>query len=257
MSSIEKKLNDFQKLQALQQRPHWMNKLHPLGKLFVSVLYIFTVVSVGKYDLSRLILLAIYPVFGFVIGELSLRQGIYRMRLILPLVIFVGIFNPFFDREILLTLNGIGISGGMISMITLMIKGIFSVLAVYILIATTSIEEICYALRCIHVPKIIVIVILLIDRYFYIMGQEADRIFNAYRLRAPKQKGIHYSAWGTLVGMWLIRCMDRAEIVYESMLLRGFKGDFNTDKKVLRSIDFIYPVVWIIIFVVIRNLIRL
>ncbi len=253
MSSIEKNLNEYQKLQTLQQRPHWMNELHPLGKLLISVLFIFTVVSVDKYDLSRLIMLAVFPVFGFVIGDLSLREGLYRMRIILPLVIFVGIFNPFLDKEVLLVLGGVEITGGVISMLTLMLKGFLSVLAVYILIATTSIEEICYALRCLHIPKIIVIVILLIDRYFYIMGQEADRISNAYRLRAPKQKGIHYSAWGTLVGMWLIRCMDRAEIVYESMLLRGFKGDFNTDKKELKPIDIIYPVIWIAVFISIRH----
>ena len=165
-----------------------MNRLHPLGKLLVCVIYIVTVASIDKYDLQRLILMAVFPVFGFVVGELSFKDGIYRMRLILPLVIFVGIFNPFFDREVLMTIGqktdpatgmlvgGIPVTGGVISMITLMLKGIFSVLSAYILIAITSIEEICYALRKLHVPRVIVIVILLIYRYFGLMGAEADRI---------------------------------------------------------------------------------
>ena len=93
---------------------------------------------------------------------------------------------------------------------------------------------------------------MLIERYFYIMGEEADRIVTAYKLRAPKQKGIHYSAWGTLVGMWLIRSMDRAGIVYESMLLRGFKGDFSFKHKAVRPLDIIYPLVWICIWVIIK-----
>ena len=253
MDSIEKRLHEFQKIQELWQRSHWMNDLHPLGKLLVTVLYIFTVVSINKYDLAPLILMSLYPIFGFIVGELSLRMGIYRMRLVLPLVIFAGILNPFFDREILFYVGSIGISGGVVSMLTLMLKGIYAVLAAYILIATTSIEKLCHALRLLHVPRIIVIVILLIERYFYIMGEEADRIFTAYRLRAPKQKGIHYSAWGTLVGMWLIRSMDRAGIVYESMLLRGFKGDFESDDIRIRPFDIIYTVVWIAIFIAIRH----
>ncbi len=137
-------------------------------------------------------------------------------------------------------------------MLTLMLKGIFAVLSAYILIATTSIEDICYALRCIHVPKIIVTVILLIDRYFIIMGREASRITEAYALRAPRQKGIHYSAWGTLVGQWLLRSMDRANAVYESMMLRGFDGDIKMEKRKVTAEDVLYPIFWGTLFIVIR-----
>ena len=253
MSSIEKNILELNKLQNLQQRSHWMNDLHPLGKLLLSIFYIFIAVSFHKYSLAPLIVMAIYPLFGFIVGELSFKEGIYRMRLILPLVIFVGIFNPFFDKKIILEVAGIGVSGGVISMLTLMLKGFYSVLSAYILIATTSIDDICYALRVLHVPRQIVIVIMLIYRYFGVMAAEADRITTAYMLRAPKQKGIHYKAWGTLVGQWLLRSMDRAEDVYESMLLRGFKGDFTMKKHKVRPLDVAYPIIWTIIFIGIRH----
>lgn len=242
------------RLQNLQQRSHWMNNLHPLGKLLVCVVYIFVVASFDKYDLSGIILMAVFPVFGFVAGELSFKEGLYRMRLILPLVLFVGIFNPFFNREVLFLIPGIlvPVTGGVVSILTLMLKGFYCVLSAYILIVTTSIEEICYALRLLHVPKIIVMVILLIDRYFGLMGNEADRIATAYMLRAPSQKGIHYKAWGTLVGQWLLRSMDRAGNVYESMMLRGFKGDFSFKRRGAKSTDMIYPIFWICAFVLIR-----
>ncbi|MBQ9632470.1 MAG: cobalt ECF transporter T component CbiQ, partial [Lachnospiraceae bacterium] len=214
MSSIEKQLLELQRIQNLQQRAHWMNRLHPAGKLLLGLVYILIVVSLDKYDLCRALALSVYPIFGFIIGELSLKEGLYRMRLILPLVVFVGIFNPFFDRQILFRIGSFGVTGGVLSMATLMLKGLYAVLSAYILIATTSIEEICYALRLVHVPRIIVMVVMLIDRYIVIMGQEADRIQTAYRLRAPSQKGIHYKAWGTLVGQWLLRSMDRANLVY-------------------------------------------
>ncbi len=259
MKSIEAHLHELDKIQNLQQRFHWMNRLHPLGKLLVCVIYILTVASVDKYDLQRLLLLAVYPVFCFIVGELSLKDGFYRMRLILPLVIFVGIFNPFFDREVVFRIGadasgtgGVPVTSGMISMVTLMLKGLFSVLAAYILIAITSIEEICYALRLIHVPRIIVIVILLIYRYFGLMGNEANRIATAYLLRAPSQKGIHYKAWGTLVGQWLLRSMDRAGVVYESMMLRGFSGDFRVTRRRADIKDMLYPLVWITVLMVIR-----
>ena len=252
MSSIEKNLNELSKIQEMQQRSHWMNELHPLGKLLVSVLYIVLVASINKYDIVILILMSVYLMFIFVIGDLSFRDGIYRMRLVLPLVIFVGIFNPFFDKTVLFYIGKIGITTGMLSMLTLVIKGVYTVLAAYSLIITTSIDDICYAFGCIKMPKIMILVIMLIYRYFGVMAEEAGRITTAYSLRAPSQKGIQYSAWGTLVGQWLLRSMDRAERVYESMLLRGFKGDFNTVKKKVKKTDIIFPVVWIVIFILIR-----
>lgn len=260
MSSIENQLRELDRLQNLQQRSHWMNRLHPLGKLLVCVFYIVIVASFHKYALSQLILMAVFPVFGFIAGELSFKEGLYRMRLILPLVIFVGIFNPFFDRTPLFTLGAAGaeasaivITGGVISMITLMLKGFYSVLSAYLLIATTSIDEICYALRLLHIPKVVVIVIMLIYRYFGLMGNEADRITTAYKLRAPSQNGIHYKAWGTLVGQWLLRSIDRAGVVYESMLLRGFRGDFVVPRRKVRAVEMLYPICWILLFVLIRS----
>ena len=252
MNSIEKNINELNKLQNLQQRSHWMNELHPRGKLLLSVLYIFIVVSFDKYKVVPLIVMSVYPFFGFIAGELSFKEGIYRMRLILPLVLFVGIFNPFFDKQIVGMIGSVPVTGGVLSMFTVMLKGFYSVLAVYILIATTSIDDICYALRILHLPKVLVIVIMLIYRYFGIMAIEADRIMTAYKLRAPHQNGIHYKAWGTLVGQWLLRSMDRAENVYESMLLRGFTGDFRIRKKKVRIADILYPIIWLLAFAFVR-----
>ncbi len=252
MKSIEDHLHELNKLQNLQQRSHWMNKLHPLGKLLVCVFYIFTVASIDKYDLSGVILMAVFPAFGFIFGDLSFKDGLYRMRIILPLVLFVGLFNPFFDRQIMFYVSGVPVTGGVISMITLMLKGFYCVLSAYVLIATTSIEEICYALRVLHVPRVIVLVILLIYRYFGLMGNEAARIATAYMLRAPSQKGIHYKAWGTLVGQWLLRSMDRAGEVYDSMVLRGFKGEFWVKRKGAGFKDMIYPISWLLVFILIR-----
>ena len=229
-----------------------MNDLHPLGKLLLSVLYIFIVVSFNKYALVPLIVMSVYPIFGFIVGELSFKEGIYRMRVILPLVLFVGIFNPFVDKQVIGHIGVLEITGGVLSMLTVMIKGFYSVLSVYILIATTSIDDICYALRMLRLTRVMVIVVMLIYRYFGVMAVEADRIMTAYKLRAPSQNGIHYKAWGTLVGQWLLRSMDKAERVYESMLLRGFTGDFRIRKKKVRIPDVLYPVIWIAIFLVIR-----
>lgn len=251
--SIDSRLREINQINLLQQRDKGVNLIHPLVKLSVTMIYILFAVSLDKYALSRLLGFAIYPFLVYNMADLRIKDAFYRMRLILPIVMAVGIFNPLLDRRILLTVGGLGISGGVISMITLMLKGIYAVLAAYALIATTSIEDICYALRCIKVPKVIVTVVLLIYRYLFILVEEAGKISAAYSLRAPSQKGLAYKTWGPLVGQWLLRSMDRAEEVYAAMCLRGFNGEFTyAPRKRAVQRDIIYFVIWTAVFVLLR-----
>ena len=139
-------------------------------------------------------------------------------------------------------------------MITLMLKGVFSVLASYFLVATTSIDKICYSLRLIHVPEILVTQIMLTYRYIVLLLKEVNRITDAYSLRAPGQKGIHFRVWGSLTGQLLLRSMDRATIVYESMLLRGYNGNFTyigEEDKVTMT-DVVYLILFGVLFVFLR-----
>ncbi len=62
----------------------------------------------------------------------------------------------------------------------------------------------------------------------------------AYKLRAPGQKGIHVSAWGSFLGQLLLRSMDRAEEIYTAMKMRGFNGEFiYSEKKKFKYSDLV------------------
>ena len=55
-----------------------------------------------------------------------------------------------------------------------------TVIAIYILIITTTIDRVCMALRKIHIPEIIVMIIQLIYRYINVLLKETKRIVEAY-----------------------------------------------------------------------------
>ena len=119
----------------------------------------------------------------------------------------VGLFNPFFDRAPQLYLGAVAVSGGVISMVSLMLKGVLCLTASFLLIATTPIDSLCAALRRLHVPSLLVTLLLLTYRYVGVMTEEVAVMTDAYRLRAPGQKGIHISAWGSFLGQLLLRSM--------------------------------------------------
>lgn len=230
MSKIRKAVLEIHKMDELSARDQWVNRVHPLVKLLLTIFYLILLLSMGKYQLAGVLLMAVYPVVGFSLSELKLRECVYRFRMVLPLIFLMGLLNPFFDRQVIAYWGGIPVTGGVLSMITLLLKGIFALSAGYLLIAATSITDICLALRILHIPKIFVTMVLLIYRYLFVLFEEAELMTQAYMLRAPGQKGIHYSAWGSFIGQLLLRSIDRAQTVYESMCLRGYQGEFHPEK---------------------------
>lgn len=253
MSKIGSAIQEIHRIDAIATRDQWMNNLHPLVKLVLTVSYIALVTSFSKYDVVGLAGMIVYPIAGFMLSELSFWDSVKRLRLVLPLVCLLGILNPFFDKNVLL-IGGVRVSAGVLSMITLMLKGVFSVLASYLLIATTSVEKLCYALRLLHIPQGIITQFMLTYRYITVLLEEADRITQAYALRAPKQKGVHFKVWGSLTGQLLLRSMDRAGTVYESMLLRGYSGDYRYMREALavRGQDIAYGLFWLCVIVLFR-----
>ena len=226
MDKLSQAQRELREMDALAAQDSPIHRLHPLCKLLVTVCYIVTVVSFSKYDFTGLVVMVLYPVLMFQAAGIPVGTCFYKLRFVLPLVCAVGLANPFLDRTPMLRLGIVTITGGMISMVTLMLKGVFSLMASFLLIATTPMDSLCAALRKLHVPQVLTTLLLLTYRYIGVMLEEVTVMTEAYRLRAPGQKGIHISAWGSFLGQLLLRSMDRAQELYDSMLLRGFRGEF-------------------------------
>ncbi|MXP78451.1 cobalt ECF transporter T component CbiQ [Lachnospiraceae bacterium WCA-9-b2] len=253
MSRISEAISDLHKMDMEAEKNGWLQGLHPLPKLLVTILFILLTVSFGKYDLSGLLKMGVYLIITYVLGDISIKQLLKRMKLVLAFVCLIGIWNPFFDREILFSLGNLSVTGGMISMVTLMVKGVYAVSASYLLMVTTSMEDLCYALRKIGVPKTFVTILMLVYRYIIVLLKEIERMMDGYMLRAPKQKGLHYKVWGTMIGQLLLRSMDRAQTVYDSMMLRGYNGEFHLRcKRAARRLDYLYTVGWSAALLIVR-----
>ena len=226
MNKMEKALSELGHMDELAVQESPVHGMNATAKLLSTVIYILIVMSFDKYDLSGLIPMVLWPVLLYQMSGIPVRTCFYKLRIVLPLVMAVGLFNPFFDREIMLHLGNIGVSGGVISMLTLMLKGVLCLMSSFLLVATTPFDSICAALRSMHFPATLTTLLLLTYRYVGVMREEVAVMTDAYHLRAPGQKGIHVSAWGSFLGQLLLRSMDRAEALYHSMLLRGFRGEY-------------------------------
>lgn len=200
-------------------------KIHPLAKFLTTILFLVLVTSCARDHLDVVLAMGVWLYAYALIGGLSAGQCFRKMWGLFALLFFVGIANPILDRVPALTVGHVVISRGMIAFVSLFLKGALALLSAYFLAVTTGMNGILSALLKLKVPVLLINVIYLIYRYLGLMIQEASDVWTAYRLRAPGQKGIHFSVWGSLVGSMMIRSMDKAEKVYQSMELRGYKPE--------------------------------
>ena len=252
-NKITNALNEIHEIDELTELDSPVHRFSALFKLLVTIIYIGFVVSFDKYALSAMIPMILYPILMFSLSGIPVRLCLYKMRFILPLVMAVGIFNPFFDHTLLLVIGNMTVTGGWISMVTLMLKGVLSLMASFILISTTKIDDICAALRFLHIPSVLVSMFLLTYRYIFIMMDEVSVMTTAYHLRAPNQKGIAFSAWGSFLGQLLLRSMDRAERIYQGMELRGFRNEFYYSGKIrFQNTDWVFLIGFLLFFILCR-----
>ncbi|MCB2185264.1 MAG: cobalt ECF transporter T component CbiQ [Deltaproteobacteria bacterium] len=111
-------------------------------------------------------------------------------------------------------------------LITLKANAIFLVLLT--LLSTTPAPEIFHALAHLKVPAKLVSLFLMFHRYLFVMHGEYTRLRQAMKVRcfAPGTNLHTYRTYAMLVGMLLVRSLERAERVYQAMLCRGFQGTF-------------------------------
>lgn len=245
--------NTFRLFDELASRKTIVHRLHPVTKLLTTLAFLIATLSFGKYEVAALLPLVLYPLTLIILADLPAGQLLKRMLPVAPLALGIGVFNPLFDRSPALTVGTLIVSGGWVSLITIMLRFGLTVLAGLILIATSGLNELAGALLKLRLPRPLVTQLLFMYRYLSVLGEEAARIARAYSLRALEKSGIQFNAWGSLAGQLLLRSIDRAERIYQAMLCRGFDGRINLPRRDrFEWRDLLYFLGWVVFFGAVR-----
>lgn len=241
-------------LDSLSYKDTFVHRLDPRVKLIVSFTFILFVVSFPKYELSGLMPFFIYPVFLLTTGDIPFRVIAKKVLFVSPFAIFIGIFNPLLDTDVIITPFGVPVTGGWISFVSIIIKFILTVSTSLLLIATTSFSGLCEALERLKLPRAFVIQLLFLYRYLFVLLEEALRMVRAREARSSGKRGKDVKTFIRLISVLLIRTVERAERIYQAMLSRGFRGEIKVLKRYkLGPRDIFFAVSSIVIFYVFRN----
>ncbi|MEW6622952.1 MAG: cobalt ECF transporter T component CbiQ [Bacillota bacterium] len=253
MSSITGSFYNIRLLDELAEKKTMIHGIHPLIKILTTFVYLVITVSFHRYEISGLLPLVFYPVIVITLADIPVVPLLKRMMIAAPFIIVMGAFNPLFDTNPVLITSRLQISGGWISFVSILIKGILTILAAFLLISTTGMTRIASALRSLKIPRVFIMQLLLTYRYIAVLVEEVSRTVRAYSSRSPGEKGIKFAAWGSLTGQLLLRSMERAQRIYQSMCCRGFSGEYHVGENKRISLgDMAYFLGWSLFFIIVR-----
>lgn len=149
-----------------------------------------------------------------------------RVKVILPLVIFVAACVPFVRGGATVEVGPLSLSEtGVATFALVTAKASIGAVGAVLLGATTSFPDILHGLERLRVPRLLVVIAAFMYRYVFVIADEARRMRAALAARAyrPRHLG-QVAALGRMVTALFLRSYERGERVYLAMLARGYAG---------------------------------
>jgi cobalt/nickel transport system permease protein len=176
-----------------------------------------------------------------VLSRVPVTYILKRCLIVLPFILMASAFYP-----LSVVIEGEVQPSAKIDLYILPAIIIFSkaLLAVLLLIILTSAERfhrLLLALRKLKMPRIIGTISALLYRYIFLLIDEALKTSRARESRTPgKLRMSRMKVYGNQIATIFIRSWDRSEIIYKSMLSRGFQGEYpGMEKLDLSALDLI------------------
>jgi cobalt/nickel transport system permease protein len=253
MGSIDGTLLDFKNLDQMADGDTIIHRLDPRAKVLVTFVFVISVVSCGKYELAALLPFFLFPVFMATLGNIPILYLAKKIIVIIPFAFMVGMFNPLFDRQVVLHMGALGITGGWISFASIMLRAVLTISAALLLVAVTGFPGICAALERMGMPQPFAVQLLFLYRYIFVLAEEGRQMSRARELRTFGTRGRGISVYGSMIGHLLLRTWMRAERIHMAMLARGFSGAFHTRRQFcLGILEAFFILGWCLFFITAR-----
>jgi len=206
----------------------WLDRVDPRLRVVAAVVWcVMAVVADGAAAVGVILAAGL---LGIVLSGLSLRETLARLlplnllMLVLAVLLPLGTPGPALVQLGPLAFSRTGLLlAGMVAL-----KGNAIMLVLLALLGRLNVSTLGHALAHLRVPEKLIHLLLLMVRYVGVLQAEYRRLRAAMKARAfhARMDRHTYRTFGYLVGMLLVRSVDRAERVLAAMKCRGFRGRF-------------------------------
>jgi len=188
-----------------------IHRLPPALKLGASLALVLTVVLVPPARPAALVGLAVVLAVVAVLSRIPVLFLVGRLILLEPVVLGVaslGLLQP----------------GGWRTFLFLVVRSTLCLGIMVLLSNTTPFSDLLHVLTAARVPVLVVTTLSLMDRYEFVLVDEAGRMKRARASRIFTSRRVRsWQTLATVVSQLFIRSSERAERIYAAMCARGWR----------------------------------
>lgn len=203
-----------------------IDTIDPRARILAAVAIAFAVVALK--DLVLLLLALGLSLALMATARMPVRQTLRRMLAMDGFIIFMLVLLPFtVPGEPIFEVFGQTASwSGLHKAIEIALKANAIILALMSLVGSMDPVTLGHALRRLWVPATLVHLLMFTVRYIEVLRREYLRLRCAMKARGfrPRNTRHTYRSFGYLVGMMLVRAVERSERILAAMKCRGFNG---------------------------------
>ena len=218
-------------LDHYSDRDSIIHRLDPRTKLVTTLFFILAVVLTPPDRWPAFALYFVLVATLLLLSRLPVLHVLKRSLVIIPFVVLIAIFIPFFKEgevagsyniwlwQISVTYSGLQVFWN------ILVKAWLSILSLILLTSTTKFSNLLRGLEKLRLPGVMVMLLSFMYRYLFVLVDEVMRMrqardsrnFGGGRLRQLRTTG-------NMIGTLFIRSYERGERVYAAMVARGFDG---------------------------------
>ena len=189
-------------------------------KLFAAIAVVAAGVSIPVEFWPAQGVLACLVFAGHSLARIPLTYIARRLALFLPLVLLLSISLPASQ----------GFQTGWEMMVKILFRSTLAFITVLWLVNVMPFDQLLVTLRKLMVPDVLIATMAFMYRYVFVLWDELDKMRLARRARSFGGGGLwfHWKLSAHLIGMLLVRAMQRAERVHGAMCARGWDGRVRT-----------------------------
>lgn len=213
----------------------FIHKLDPRTKFIATLAFVLVVVSTPPALWQAFAFYSAFITILLLFSKLPLLYVLKRSLVIIPFVLVIAIFIPFFKQgEIAGSYNiwlwKVSITyNGLLVLWNVVIKAWLAVLSMILLSATTPLPTLLKGLEQLGLPKLMTMILSFMYRYIFVLQDEVMRMRRARDSRNFGGRQLwQIKTIGNMIGSLFTRSYERGERVYVAMLARGFQGQIRT-----------------------------
>ncbi|WP_171235056.1 cobalt ECF transporter T component CbiQ [Ruegeria sp. HKCCA6837] len=197
-------------------------------RMRIVVASVFSIVTVSLSTIPGLIAALAVSIGVLLMSRLPIRRTLKRMAMMDSFIIFMLVLLPFTTPgDAMFNLFGFPASWqGLWKATEIALTANAVILSLMVLVGTMEPVTLGHALYKLRCPEALVHLLMFTIRYIEVLREEYMRLRAAMKVRGfrPGTNWHTYRSFGYLVGMMLVRAIERSERILAAMKCRGFSG---------------------------------